>query len=146
MFDHYKSFDLRVANLHGEDVMTVIYPRDNAGHILNSKYEIVKSVVYSSNFNYSNMHDFNVVDGGDRALVLTKNIGYEVSREMSEVVGFDGNCSVRADGLKELDITGPDAKTIFAWNGTDHIGLDETTFNRGSIEDMCNKNWDIQYA
>jgi hypothetical protein len=50
MFDHRKSFDLRVADIEGDDMMTVIYPYENAGMILNNNYEVVKRVVYSSNF------------------------------------------------------------------------------------------------
>ena len=144
LFDHYKSFDLRVAKVDGKDMMTVIYPRENAGLIVDSTYEFVKSIVYSETFDNSNMHDLNVVDNGKRALVLTKDTHKPLSKEMSKAVEFDGNCSVRADGLKELDISGSKTKTVFEWNGTDHIGLEETTFHRGTIDKMCNNNWDIQ--
>lgn len=139
------SFDLRVANIHGNDKMTVIYPRENAGLILNNKYEIEKRVVYSSNFNYSNMHDFNVIANGERALVLTKNTHKVIPSPWAKSVGVDGGCSVRADGLKELDISGAETKLVFEWNGTDHIGADETTFVPHEYEKMCDGSWDIHH-
>ena len=145
MFDHRKSFDLRVADIEGNDMMTVIYPYENAGMILNNNYEVVKRVVYSSNFNYSNMHDFNVIANGERALVLTKETHKVIPEPWAESVGVDGGCSVRADGLKELDISGPETKVVFEWNGTDHIGADETTFRPHNFKKMCKSNWDIHH-
>jgi hypothetical protein len=90
-----------VADIEGKGMMTVIYPYENAGLILDDKYEVVKRVVYSSNFNYSNMHDFNVIANGNRALVLTKHTHKEIPAPWAESVGIHGGCSVRADGLKE---------------------------------------------
>lgn len=125
--------------------MTVIYPQWNAGTIINSKYEIIKKVSYTPTYATSNMHDFNVVKNGTRALVLTKYRETTVSKAMSKVVGFDGRCRVHMDGLKELDITGDEAREIFAWNGTDHIGLDETTFHPRPVAKTCLGDWDIHH-
>ena len=145
LFDHFKSFDLRVATVNDTDMMTVIYPHDNAGVVVNSKYEIVQRVVYSETFAHSNMHDFSVIQNGARALVLTKDVHKTVSGDKARVVG-QTECHVHEDGLKELDITGGQTRTIFEWNGTDHIGLDETTMRPKEMAELCQNNWDIQYV
>ena len=94
------------------------------------------------------MHDFNVVQDGTRALVLTKDGAVRLSKEKSRVVGFDGECLVRGDGLKYLDITTLPPRVLMTWNGTDHIGLDETVMHGGSkpIDVLCTDDakWDIQ--
>ena len=147
-FDHFKSFDLRIAQINGTDMLTAIYPHDNAAVIMNKHYEIVETVVHSSSWEYSNMHDFNVVEDGTRALVLTKDAATRVSRKKSQVVGFNGRCLVRGDGMKYLDITTSPPKELFSWNGTDHIGLDETVvhIDNNPIEELCTDatKWDIQ--
>ena len=144
MFDNFNAFDLRVAHIDNTDMLTVIYPYHNAGLILDNSYQVVKSVSYSETWNTSNMHDFTVMKDGSRALVLTKNTHKLVSEEKSKAVGFDGKCEVHEDGIKELDISGSDPRVVFAWNGTDHIGLEETTFRPQEVKKMCNGNWDIQ--
>ena len=141
MFDHRNSFDLRVADIEGKGMMTIIYPYENSGFILDDKYEIAKRVEYSSDFKYSNMHDFNVIANGDRALVLTKHMHKEIPAPWAESVGVQGGCSVHADGLKELDISGETTREVFVWNGTDHIGADETTFTPHEYGEMCESNW-----
>lgn len=129
-FDHYKTHDFRLAKVNGVDMITGIYPHDNSALVVNKHYEVVEEVVHSSAWGYSNMHDFNVVEDGTHALVLTKDGGKRVSREQSMAVGFDGECSVRGDGLKYLDITTLPPTTLMEWNGTDHIGLEETYMHK----------------
>lgn len=147
-FDHFKAFDLRIAMINGTEMLTAIYPHDNAAVILDHHYQIVETVVHSSSWDYSNMHDFNVVENGQRALVLTKDAAVTLSKKKSKVVGFDGNCLVRGDGMKYLDITTQPPTTLFFWNGTNHIGLDETQthVHKTPIEELCSddKKWDIQ--
>ena len=98
--DHFKSFDLRIAKVNGTDMLTAIYPHDNAAVIIDNTYQIVETVVHSSAWEYSNMHDFNVVEDGTRALVLTKDAATRVSKKKSKVVGFD------VSGLEIEDSTG----------------------------------------
>ena len=148
VFDHFKAFDIRLANITGVEMLTAIYPHENSAAIINKHYEIVKKVVHSSSWKYSNMHDFNVVEDGTRALVLTKDSAVKLSREKSKVVGFNGKCLVKGDGLKYLDITTLPPKILVEWNGTDHIGLDETVVHSKSkpIDLLCTDDakWDIQ--
>ena len=143
--DHYKSFDLRVQDINGTDMLTVINPHLNAGLILDNSYNIVKEVTHSNTFEHANMHDFNIVQNGTRALVLTKEIEKSVSRKKAKAVGLN-KCMVHEDGIKYLGISTPgEPQVLFSWNGTDHIGLDETTFRPRPIREMCSKHWDIHH-
>lgn len=148
LFDHYKAFDIRLANVSGAEMMTAMYPHENSAAIINHHYEIVKKVVHSSAWEYSNMHDFNVVEDGTRALVLTKDGETYLSKEKSATVGFDGECRVRGDGLKYLDITTLPPKILMSWNTTNHIDLDETVMheNHDPINVLCSDadKWDLQ--
>lgn len=144
LFDRFKVWDFRVAQYDGQDMLTGISHRDNAGIILNNNYEWVKSVPWAETWDGSNMHEFNVVQNGTRALVFTKETHQKVSTEKSMAVGFNGQCDVMGQGIKELDITVDPPKSVFEWIGTDHIGLDEVTYTPGSFSNMCTRNWDVQ--
>lgn len=150
LFDHYKAFDIRLANVSGAEMLTAMYPHENSAVIMNKHYEIVKKVVHSSSWEYSNMHDFNVVQDGTHALVLTKDAATYLSKEKSAKIGFDGRCKVKGDGLKYMDIRTSPPKVLMEWNGTDHIGLDETVMRQhhDPVDVMCSDTdkWDLQYA
>lgn len=140
-FDHFKIWDFRVAEVDGKSMLTGISHHDNAGIILDCNYEFVKSVSWSATWAGSNMHEFNVLQNGSRALVFTKEDDKKVS---GKAVGFDGYCTVEAQGIKELDITVDPPRTVFEWDGTDHIGLDETPVYGSDINEKCTHNWGIQ--
>ena len=91
-----------------------------------------------------NMHEFNVVDNGTRALAVTRNRWTALSIEESRTVGYEGNCIVRADGIKEVDITVDPPKILFEWIGIEHIPLKESMKNPTKIYDLCSDDWDIQ--
>lgn len=119
--------------------------RENAGMIVNSNYEFVKEVQWTPDIGHTNRHEFNLIEHGTRALVLTANKDYKVGRERSKAeAGFDGECVVEHQGLMELDLTVDPPKTVFEWNGLDHIGMDETTMLSKPIEERCTQNWDLQ--
>ena len=92
------------------------------------------------------MHEFNVVENGTRALAATRNRFTKLSLEKSRTVGFEGNCSVRADGLKEIDITVDPPRTVFEWIGIDHIPLNDSwpAKHPDSVDKKCSDDWDIQ--
>ena len=50
--------------------------------------------------------------------------------------------------MKYLDITTSPPTTLFSWNGTNHIGLDETRvhIDNTPIDELCTDEtkWDIQ--
>lgn len=97
-----------------------------------------------------NMHEFNVIDNGTRALMLTLEPIF-TPLEVSQVVGFNKPCDAKYQGFREVDLEIPDSvspKELFHWEGIDHIQLDEPTFKThdGSIEQMCTKGWDILFV
>lgn len=143
-FERYNIFDFRVQDVGGQNMITVIKKSEDAGLIYDNSYHLYKRVDWPGFYNTSNMHDFTITGNGTRALVMTK-AHFNASQELLRPVGFNGSyCDVNGNGLKELDITGPEPKTIFTWNATDHIGLDETTFPRVNPTHACEGGWDIQ--
>lgn len=94
------------------------------------------------------MHEFHLVDGGTRALVVTRNRHTNLSLEESATVGYRGHCTVRADGIREVDITVDPPQITFDWLGIDHLPLSESvkTKTPEKIQEVCAKDWDIQYV
>lgn len=94
------------------------------------------------------MHEFNIVDNGTRVLVTTRDEPVKVSREESLTVGFEGNCTIRADGIKELDITTDPPKILFEWTGIEHIPLIDSVKKESKPKEDCKRRggWDIQYS
>lgn len=142
--DRFKVWDFRVADLGGVDMLTAVSHRENAGMIINKNYEFVREVAWERDFANTNAHEFNVVDNGTRALVLTAYRHVRLSTEKSATQGFVGNCEVEHNGMMELDITVDPPKVLFEWNGLDHISLDETTQRPSNITVLCSGEWDIQ--
>lgn len=140
VFDRFNIFDFRMVQINGEDMLTAIYKREDAGVILDNSYQIQRVVDWPGIYNSSNMHDFTVSSDGQRALVLTKR-HHNIS---GSPVDIQGECYVHSNGLRELDISGSTPKTLFSWNATDHIGLDETTYGTRKMEKQCRTGWDIQ--
>lgn len=148
LFDHFMGHDFRIAQVGGVDMLTVVYSHNNSGVILDKNYRIIRDVGYSDSHMHSNFHDFNVVEDGTRALVLTRDEHTVLSKEKTKVIGFDGECIVRGDGMKYLDITTSPPRTLFAWNASDYLELNENFFrpDRGLLDEYCSgkKMWDIQ--
>jgi len=145
MFDRFKVWDFRVAQFGGVDMLTGISHRDNAGIVIDSGYEFVKSVPWSETWGGSNMHEFNVLEDGKRVLVFTKEDDKKASIEQSATVEYQGQCSIMDQGFKELDITVDPPRTLFEWIGSEHIALNETTVREGKVEDFCQHDWDIHH-
>ena len=80
-------------------------PPDEDGLILDNHYQIVEKVPVGIRGQTLNMHEFHFVEDGRTLLLMKRNITH-ASKEMSETVGFDGECSVVFDGFEELDTTG----------------------------------------
>ena len=142
--DHFKLYDFRVAEFEGIDMLTGISHRDNGGLIFNSNYELVKTVSWTPTWATANMHEFNVVRNGSRALAATNEPHKKLSVEMSKTVGFEGKCEATVDGMKELDITVDPPRILFEWIGIDHMPLKESIIRPDKIESLCKHNLDIK--
>ena len=123
------------------DMLTGISWRDNAALFWNNHYEIVKSVSWTNEWDHANMHEFNIVEDGTRALAVTRNRWTNMSLEESKTVGYDGHCVVRADGIREIDITVEPPKITWDWLGIDHIPLKDSVKHKTpeQIKEVCGR-------
>lgn len=107
--------------------------------VLNNDYSIHRAVSLETK-GPLNTHELNFVDNGTRAIFLKNGIRRASSTE-SESVGYDGECITRFDGFRELDVTQDDWPIVFEWTSFGRVGLEESTYLYGSIENRC-KGWD----
>ena len=150
LFDHYKAYDLRIAQIGGIDMLTNIHPYNNSVAIIDKNYRNIRNIVISNNRNHTNFHDFNVVEDGTRAVSLTRDENTVLSTDKTKAIGLDVECVVRGDGIKFLDITTSPPQILFSWNASDHLGLEETVFtgNRSELETLCSGKafWSVQWV
>ena len=140
MFKGFDAFDFKLSNFGGKEMMTFIYPHDNAAMIMDNTYEVFKKVEFDNVGLEVNMHDFNLVDNGTRALALHNN-HKDVPQEKLAFSDYDGDCRARFTGFEVLD-----TKTwelMFTWSPYDHINMGESTKTDRSIKNMCRNTWDF---
>lgn len=141
-FEHKNIHDFRVSMLNGTDVLTMNFPRDGVegdGVILNHEYEVERLVDLVGENDGPNMHDFNLVDNGRHALMLTTN---ELEETEVNLPWFNGTCRVHWQGFKEMNVeTG---ELVYEWNDKGHIDLSESTYlprTRLSFGEECKNEW-----
>lgn len=111
-----------------------------AGIILSDQYQIVKDVQMAEHTNQFDQHEFAVLDNGNTALYVASDL-----RDMDgESIGLGrySTTRVHSTGFKEVDLSGGNPKTVFDWQGADHIPLDESTFAWPEEADPYGKGWD----
>lgn len=142
-FKRFNVFDFHVSQVDGQDMLTLLYPHDHQGYVLDNSYNTYRTIDVSDN-GAVNMHEFNVVENGTRALVLSNNFGTP-SEDASREIGFNnGVCAASFEGFQEL--TSQNSSSMFRWSAEHHISLKESTYREASIEEMCegkDGNWDI---
>ena len=138
-FNGYDAFDFKVTNVGGKDVLTAIWPHGNGSVIINDNYELQKFVHTGVEKVTLNMHDFQIVDNGTRALYLKKDLK-KTSTENSLAVDFDGHCNAEFTGFDEIDLASD--KLLFRWSPEGRIGLDESTIRRPRRQCRKQKPWD----
>ena len=139
-FGYWNVFDFESRIVDGERMLTLLIDHEKYGFVLDSSYEIYKKVplLYKQETK-PNVHEFNVVDNGKRALLLTHGDAH-ATHDASQAVGFNGFCDAKYQGFREVSLDTPDApEVIFEWDASGHIGLDETTYKKydGSIQQQC---------
>lgn len=149
MFDSFNIFDFRPIKINGEDMLTAIYKRADAGAILDNSFRIRKMVHWPGGYDAANMHEFTVFDEGTKALMLTLE-HHELSKERSKELGFDGQCNINTNGLLELDISTSPPKTLFSFSLLDHLSLDEITYptkpGAKRVKKECREGWDSNHC
>lgn len=146
MFGYWNAFDFRTATINGETMLTLLSDHEQRGFMINSSYQVHKTVpfLYGEETKV-NMHEFNIIDDGKTALLLTLE-PIMTSVDVSKVVGVNKPCDAKYQGFREVDLAGSETpQETFHWEAIGHIELDEPTFKThdGTFEQMCTKGWDI---
>ena len=146
LFDNFNIFDFRPTEIRGENMLTAIYKREDAGVILDNSYRIRQMVQWPGGHDAANMHEFTLFDNGTKALMLTAS-NQHLSGPSVRKLGHKGDCMVNADGLIELDITTSPPTTLFNWSFVDHMSLDETTYpTQLDVDKECRDGWDAHHC
>lgn len=143
--EYCNTFDFRMSHIDGKEMLTFIWPKNSenqeGGFILDNSYEIHKILdMRGDHQKRPNMHDFNLIDDGKRALMLTTP--YQNESHISVPGEFDGLCKVDRQGFKEVDVQS--GEVLFEWNSEGHIGVDESTYfvnEDRKYEQMCSSYW-----
>ena len=140
-FNNYQTFDFKVCSVNGEDMLTLIWPHGNVAAILDSSYETYKTIHIGKTRDKSlNMHDFQIVENGTRALFLKKELK-RASKKISKEIGYNGNCNVKFIGFEEVNLA--TGKTLFTWTSEGRIGLDESAMTEAPVRMRCTgQSWD----
>jgi hypothetical protein len=103
---------------------------EHTGYIINNSYQVHRTV----RVEYGDMHAFNVIEDGKRALVITLK---------EEEIGFVKTCSALLNGIVELNLDSPgEPETVFQWNARDHIMPEEVTFRGTATDEEQCEAWD----
>lgn len=113
--EQYDTFDFRVSNVLGEEMLTFLYPRNRTAVILDSEFNVYKTFTTSSiDRELDNMHDLHFVDNGTRALFFYDEVR-NVTSEQTAAIGFTNwNCPVRENSFREIDLT-KSWESVFSW-------------------------------
>ena len=146
LFDSFNIFDFRPMEINGEMMFTATYKREDAGLIIDSSYQIRKMVHWPGGHNAANMHEFTLFDGGNKALVLTRE-SHQLGKAQSQALGHEANCHVNTNGLLELDITTSPPSTLFNFSLIEHISVDEITYpSERNVSELCRDGWDANHC
>ena len=142
LLNGFNAFDFRVTQVDGEDMLSMSYWH-KYGVIVDSNYKIHQEVHHTDGG--FNQHDFNIVDNGTRALVMTTQ-AKRASRKVSHAVGYKGKCKAAFDGFEEYDLA--TGERTHDWTSFERIGLDESYYNTdNTIESRCDqKPWDFMHG
>lgn len=119
---------------------------DQAAVILDGHYNEAKRQFIGKADEHANMHEFNLIEDGSRALLFFHNFT-QVSKAESATVGFDGRCNVMSHTIEEADTSDwENWKPVFKWNMLDHISVNESTMGRDQIDQKCSNKYDFLHA
>lgn len=140
LFNDTNVMDFKLSNVRGHDRLTMMYPVEGMGYVYDNNYELVKKVPVGQSRTTLNMHEFHYVEDGKTLLLLKRNHTYATHKESAKT-GYNETCHVTWEGFEELDTK--NYRTKFRWSTWDHIGLDESTMDKGPVEDRCEgQPWD----
>lgn len=142
MFDNMSVMDFRISKYHGNNMISLIRPEERTGLIMDNQFNIVENEAIDG----FNMHDFNFIENGARALVITRGVK-NASEEDSRATGLEnGLCEANFHGIEEIDTE--TWQPVWNWTSWGHIALEETTFKYGPATARCEAGgeWDFLHA
>ena len=144
MFKGFNTFDFRVVEVEGNSMMSLIYPEEEVGILMNSSYKKHGSVRIGEKEVTLNIHDFNVIEDGTRALVVNRETK-TVSKDVLAGLEYNDECRVTYNGFEEYDMATKDS--LFAWSSEKHVGLEESVLSQDdALDEKCKKQWDYVYV
>lgn len=147
--DYQNTFDFRVSEAGGQRVLSFIsgkrFTLDNNrrgnGYLLDTSYEVYTVVDMIGNSSRSNLHEFNLIDNGKRALMILPPTSTAMQINVSK---YNGSCEIGVQGFKEVDVeTG---EIYFEWHTQSHIGADESSLAADGADpktwkEHCARKW-----
>jgi hypothetical protein len=127
------AFDFKMSEFYDDEGMAlsgiaqhVNFPKPEknvgSGFFLGQDYNIKESFKIRDDWHGMDLHEFNVIDGGRRVLIVTENVVPYSAKSL----GFNEQWWVAKNGFKEIDVkTG---ETLHEWDTKGHVGLDESTY------------------
>lgn len=133
-FQRFNTFSFKVSRVANEDMLTLLYPHNNEGRIFDNTYEDFASIHTGRDGFGHNMHEFQIVDDGKRALFIVGSGGRSTAN--ADKLGVDeGRCRLVYQGIEERDIeTG---EVTFAWSAQDKIDPDESYMFENDPTEIC---------
>lgn len=145
--------DFRVSSYHDNQSLSMVLAPDprheeedprGVGWIMGQDFELRKSVHMHDMIPSFNMHEFNILDDGSTALVVTKDPRFhnipspDTDKSSSEEI----EVRISHNGFQEIDIlTG---EVLFEWDAMDHVDLSETLVPLDTSEvGQPNQLWDF---
>jgi hypothetical protein len=126
LFNRSNVYDFRKIRYRGSDALSLIAgdvgpasiaTASGVGIILNSSYEVIKRIYADDQGKqmHIDMHEFNVIDDGNSALVIIAKRSLPGESTLPE----NANATVRNNGFQEIEIE--TNKVIFQWWAYDHV-------------------------
>lgn len=144
---YVNTFDFRMSEVNGQQMLSFVWPKNRQGNgwILDNTYQLHTIVDMVGNHSRWNMHEFNLIDDGTRALMGFPQ-DYSATRVNNE--NYTGPCKIGWQGFKEVDVN--TGEVYFEFNTQGHIDPAESNYVPKSVktntwEDKCATDWDITH-
>lgn len=147
LFDDRPTFDFKVADIDGEPHLTFITNEDihetnspgGSAIILDNSYRRVHEVEDRAGRGTMNMHEYNTIDEGRRALTIT----FESKLADLTVDGESQKMFIGNNGFSEVDVE--TAEPVFSWWALDHVNPIESLVERPSGPGSYGSPWDAYH-
>lgn len=136
-------FDFKVSNYNGEPHLSFVVQeavkdgielRSGAGIILDNTYTLRKTVLVNSGIGVVNMHEFSLLDHGQRALLSSD---YEVFYDLDTVSVAPMSAMINNPIFQEIDVES--GHILFEWRALDYLAPSLSMENPPSSR---GKSWD----